>query len=258
MHHSNGETCKRTAAAKRMRRARDMDQFVVGSRHWRWLAIALAAWPLQAFCAPHLEPCKRIDDYQERVERVMRGAWPEQMDLLVIMYVPLTERGIGLTHDQGGFNLIRLEFDVSFWYSSWRDVKPGVDDVRNRPVATDVYRTDGRPLASQILDFSKTKVRVSKSSVPISEKLGNSLLSTFKHSADRARVDAATDEIVVDGYSFEILLSRRDCVQLSNPPRESEAGQLDQLVRFLDRKSREWRPSEKESFEAEILQMIPE
>src|SRR6185295_10889579 len=193
-----------------------------------------------------------------RVERLMRAAWPEPMDLLVIMYVPLTERGIGLTRDEGGFNLIRLEFDVSFWYSSWRDVRPGVDDTHNRTVATEVYRADGRPLGAQVLDFSKTEVRVSKASVPISQRLGSSLIKAFEGSADRARVEKPTDEIVVDGYSFEVLLSDRACVELRNPPRESEAGKLGQLARFLSRKSQEWRPSEQETFEEEILRMIPE
>ena len=93
---------------------------------------------------------------------------------------------------------------------------------------------------------------------PISEKLGNALLHAFEHSADGARVDTDTDSITVDGYSFEILLSQRPCVELRNPPPQSEAGKIAELVRFLDGESRTWRPWEQEAFEAEVLRMIPE
>ena len=51
------------------------------------LGCALAVLSGRALCAPHLEPCsRRANDYEERVERLLRDAWPEQMQLLVISY----------------------------------------------------------------------------------------------------------------------------------------------------------------------------
>jgi hypothetical protein len=90
--------------------------------------------------------------------------------------------------------------------------------------------------------------------------LGNALLATFEHAADTARVEAAgaegLTEIVTDGYKFEVLLSGRPCVELANPPPESEAGRLAGLVRFLDKRTLSWRRSERMEFEADVTRMI--
>jgi hypothetical protein len=210
-----------------------------------------------ALGAPHPEPCKRIPSYEESVERILRAAWPQQLELLAIMYgVPLTERGIALERTESGFNLIRLELDKSFWYSSWRELGQGDSPNNGAAVATEVYRQDGRRLGGQVLDFSKTTVAVAKSSVPISEKLGVAVLKVFERHAANARVPGPVDEILLDGYTFEILLSERPCVALKNPPRESEAYRMDRLVRLLDGKVPTWRPAEREAFEAELLAAV--
>ena len=207
-----------------------------------------------ALGAPHLEPCKRIPGYEESVERILRAAWPRQLELLAIMYgVPLTERGIALARIEGGFDLIRLELDKSFWHSSWRRLGAGESPANGAAVATEVYRQDGRQLGAEVLDFSKTTVAVAKSSVPISEELGVALLEVFERHAANARVPAPVNEILLDGYTFEILLSTRSCVALKDPPRESEAYRIDRLVRLLDGKVPAWRPAEREAFEADLL-----
>jgi hypothetical protein len=211
-----------------------------------------------ALAAPHLEPCRRTPGYEDAVERIMRAAWPQALDLLTIMYVPLTERGIGLVRTADGFDLVRLELDESFWYSSWRDVPPGGDTTNAVAVATDVFRADGGPLGAQVLDFSKTRVRVAKSSVPISEELGVALLDALDRRAAAARVPDPTDQIVLDGYSFELLLSNRPCVELSNPPAESDAFAIAQLIRLLDTRVPAWRPFERQAFEADVLAAIPD
>ncbi len=230
--------------------------------HHVYSAIAVALLSSRAVCAPHLEPCARLaNDYEEQVERLMRDAWPEEMQVLAIMYVPLTERGVGLTRGADGFNLIRLQFDESFWYSSWRDVEPnttGPSSSSIRAIATEVYRADGHALGAQVLDFSKTRVRVSKLSIPISDQLGTALLNTFQRNVDAAKPEEKVDvnEIVVDGYKFEILLAKRPCVQLANPPPGSEAEKIAQLVRLLDNESLSWRPWEQKTFEAKVAGVI--
>jgi hypothetical protein len=202
-----------------------------------------------------------VDDYEERVEHLLRDAWPEELRLLVVIYLPLTERGVGVTSGGDGFNLVRLQFDKSFWYSSWKTVEPGTD-VSALPgvdiVSTEVFRDDGRALETQVLDFSTTRVRVSKLSVPISDALGRALLDDFRRSAEAVRPEqkGALDEIIVDGYRFEILLAGHPCVQLANPPQESEAGRLDELARLLDNELPAWRPSEREEFERKVMEMI--
>ncbi len=213
-----------------------------------------------AVAASHLEPCNRLANYEERVERIMRDAWPEEMELLAIMYVPLTERGIGIRRHEHDFDLIRLEFDKSFWYSSWRRVDANGNEaasLNTAAIATDVYRADGRPLGAEVLDFSGTQVRVAKSSIPISNDLGVALVEAFEHSADAARVETDNGEVVVDGYAFEILLTKRPCVELRNPPPASEAGRIAALVRFLDGRLRSWQPWERDEFEAEVQRVIP-
>jgi hypothetical protein len=202
-----------------------------------------------------------VDDYEERVEHLLRDAWPEELRLLVVMYLPLTERGVGVTSGGDGFNLVRLQFDKSFWYSSWKTVEPGTD-VSALPgvdiVSTEVFRQDGRALETQVLDFSTTRVRVSKLSVPISDALGRALLDDFRRSVEAAKPErkGALDEIIADGYRFEILLAGHPCVQLANPPQESEAGRLDELARLLDNELPAWRPSEREEFERKVMEMI--
>ena len=64
--------------------------------------------------------------------------------------------------------------------------------------------------------------------------------------------------LVADGYTQEILLSGRSCVELKNPPPESAAGMIAALVRFLDNASLSWRPSEREAFESQVAGKIPE
>ncbi len=235
-----------------------------GSLRRVFLGSAVAIVSTRALGAPHLEPCDRVaNDYEERVERLLRDAWPEEMQLLAIEYLPLTERGIGLTRDEDGFNLIRLQFDRSFWYSSWRDVKPGTgasESANAAAVATEVHRADGGALGAQVLDFADTKVRVSKLSIPISDALGTALLNAFRRSADAARVRdkrADLEEIVLDGYKFEVLLDKRACVQLADPPSGSEADKIARLIRFIDDKSLSWRPAEQKTFEADVRAMIP-
>ncbi len=203
------------------------------------LGLALALLSNRAFCAPHLVPCNRLDGYEQRVERLLRGAWPEKLQALVVIYLPLNERGIGVTRNKDGFNLVRLEFDKSLYYSS--------------------LETDGREVENDVLDFSRTHVRVFKMSVPISDQLGNALLSLLQRSADAAKPEERdeNDEIVVDGYKFEVLLPKRSCVQLENPPPGSALYQIDRLVRFLDQESPLWRPDEREEFEKNVTEMIP-
>jgi hypothetical protein len=227
------------------------------------LTFAIALLSSRAFCAPHLEPCHRVDDYEERVERLLRDAWPEQLQLLVVMYGLLNERGVGITSGADGFNLVRLEFDKSFWYSSWRTVDPDSDPaaVSNAHfVATEVFREDGKKLETQVLDFSGTRVRVFKTSVPISDHLGRALLDDFRRSADAARPEVKgpgpIEEIIVDGYKFEVLLAEHPCVELANPPMESEAGRLDQLARLLGSELLAWRPGEAEEFERKVMEAI--
>jgi hypothetical protein len=210
-----------------------------------------------ALAAPHLEPCRRTPGYEDAVERIMRAAWPQALDLLTIMYVPLTERGIGLVRTADGFELVRLELDESFWYSSWRDAEPG-DTANAVAVATEVFRADGGPLGAQVLDFSRTRVRVAKSSIPIGEELALALLDFFGRHAAAARVESPQAEIFLDGYTFEVLLLERPCVQLSNPPPDSDAHAVARLVRLLDAKVPAWRPWERETFEAEVLAAIPD
>lgn len=213
-----------------------------------------------ALGAPHLEPCRRIAGYQESVERIMRAAWPQQVELLAIMFgVPLTERGIALARAADGFDLIRLELDESFWYSSWRELGAGESPTHGAAVATEVYRQDGRPLGAQVLDFSKTTARVAKASVPISEELGVALLEVLGRHAAAAHpeVKAGIEEIVLDGYTIEILLADSPCAALANPPRESDAFRIDRLVRLLDAKVPTWRPSQRREFEDEVRAAIP-
>jgi hypothetical protein len=203
-----------------------------------------------------------VDDYEERVERLLRDAWPEELRLLVVMYVPLTERGVGVTSGEDGFDLVRLQFDKSFWYSSWRTVEPGTD-VSALPgadiVSTEISRGDGRELETQVLDFSRTRVRISKLSVPISDQLGRALLDVFQRSAEAAKpeVKGANDEIIVDGYKFEVLAAKRSCVQLTNPPPGSPADRIAGVVRFLDSELPLWRPENRKEFEDNVTQMIP-
>lgn len=224
------------------------------------LGFSVALLSTRAFCAPHLEPCNRPDDYHERVESLLRDAWPEELQLLVVIYLPLTERGIGVTSGADGFDLVRLEFDKSLWYSSWRTVDPEIDAeaVSNAEIVeTEVFRGDGQRLQTRILDFSATRVRVAKASVPISDELGRALLDTFRRSVEAARPPDPNQEIIVDGYRFEILLAGHACAQLDNPPPESEARRLDELARLVDVELRSWQPSEAEEFERKVMEKIP-
>jgi hypothetical protein len=213
-----------------------------------------------ALCAPHLVPCRRTPGYEEAVERVMRAAWPHHLDLLMIMYLPLTEHGIGLARTEEGFDLVRLELDKSFWYSSWRDVSAGETTPDAVAVATEVYRQDGRALGAQVLDFTKTTVRVATMSVPIGEELGAALREFFgSHAADaHVEVRAATDPILLDGYKFEILQDEQSCAALESPPRDSDAYRIDRLVRLLYDRVPTWNPTGRETFEADLLAAIPD
>jgi hypothetical protein len=209
-----------------------------------------------ALGAPHLEPCIRLAGYEERVEQLMRESSAQKLELLAIMYGWQPERGIGLTRSDEGFELVRLEFDVSFWYSSWRDVAANSDEAASAAiVATEVFRADGAPLGAQVLDFSATRVRVTHSTLPISRELGNRLLDALARSAADARVEEPTEEILTDGYSYEILLSARPCVELRNPPRGSPAGEIADLLRLLDSGLQRWQASD--AFEAEVQRRIP-
>ena len=219
-------------------------------------AIAATVACGNALCAPHLVPCSRIAGYQEQVERLMRAAWPRDLELLTIMYVPFAEHGIGLARTAGGFDLIRLEFDKSFWYSSWREVEAGEALANAVAVATEVHRADGGPLGAQVLDFSSTNVRVASSAVPISEQLGVALLDVFGRHVAAARAEIAA-EILNDGYRFDILLAGRPCAALENPPRESDAYRMERLVRLLYNKVPTWGPLESQAIEAEVLAAIP-
>jgi hypothetical protein len=203
-----------------------------------------------------LVPCSRIAGYQEQVERLMRAAWPRELELLTIMYVPFTEHGIGLARTASGFDLIRLEFDKSFWYSSWREVEAGGAPANAVAVATEVHRADGGPLGAQVLDFSNTNVRVASSAAPISEQLGVALLDVFGRHVAAARAEIAA-EVLNDGYRFDILLAGRPCAALENPPRESDAYRIERLVRLLYDKVPTWRPLESQAVEAEVLAAIP-
>ena len=220
-------------------------------------AIAATVACGNALGAPHLVPCPRIAGYQEQVERLMRAAWPRELELLTIMYVPFTEHGIGLARTEGGFDLIRLELDKSFWYSSWRAVGAGEAPANAVAVATEVHRADGGPLGAEVLDFSQTKVRVARSSVPISRDLGIALLDVFGRHAAAAHAEIGA-EILVDGYRFDVLLARRPCAAVENPPWGSDAYRLDRLVRLLYDKVPTWRPLEHEAFEADVLAAIPD
>jgi hypothetical protein len=225
------------------------------------LATALSVLCGHALGAPHLEPCNRLGNgYEERVERLLRDTWPEEMEVLAIMYVPLTERGIGLARDERGFNLIRLEFDKSFWYSSWRRVEAGdVAALSNADaIATEVYRQDGAPLGAEILDFARTQVRVAKASIPIGDELGTALIGAFDRGANAARIEDDAGFIVTDGYKFEILLAKRPCVELRNPPPGSDASEIADLVRVLDSRLTSWRSSEPDIFETEVRRVIPD
>jgi hypothetical protein len=214
----------------------------------------------RVLCAPHLEPCdRRANDYEERVEQLMRDAWPKRLQLLVIMYGLLPERAIGLATDDNGVDLIRLEFDQSFWYSSWRDVDPSADKLdpsNTKAVATEVYRADGGALGVQVLDFSSTQVGVTTLSIPISEQLGISILDAFERGGDAARIPEDTGFLMSDGYAYEILLSNGSCVELNSPPPESDADKIADLVRFLVNRLLSWQPAERESFEAEVARML--
>ena len=79
-----------------------------------------------------------------------------------------------------------------------------------------------------MLDFSQTRVRVTTLSIPISDQLGTTLLGAFERNADAARVEEVDENsfLVADGYTQEILLSGRSCVELKNPPPESAAGMI--------------------------------
>jgi hypothetical protein len=227
-----------------------------------WVCIAAVFACNRAFCASHVEPCARIpNDYEERVERLMRAGWPEEIPALAILYLPLTERAVGVTRGADGFNLVRLQFDKSFWYSSWRDVEPGAEpsippDVR--AIARDVYRADGRALGAQVLDFSRTRVRLSTLAVPISDRLGMALLQAFERSAESAKPAEKTGEISLDGYKFEVMVANHACVQVANSPPGSEAGKIDRLIRLLDNESLAWRPWEQAAFEAKVTEAIPD
>jgi len=201
------------------------------------LAAALTIIWSHAASAPHLEPCDRLmDDYYRRVERLMRDAWPEGMQLLVIMYIPPAERGLGLTPDKDGFKLVRLELDPSLWYSSWRDVKGSVPK-------------------RQVQDFSGTRARIAKLSFPISDRLAVALLDAFERSAATAKPDVS-DDIIADGYTYEILLPERSCVRLRDPPPASDAGAIADLLRFLEQAALSWQPRKREAFEAEVEERI--
>jgi hypothetical protein len=205
----------------------------------KFLGLALALISNRALCAPHLVPCNRLDGYEERVEQLLRHAWPEKLQVLVVIYLPLNERGVGISRSQDGFNLVRLEFDKSLYYSS--------------------LGTDGRAQETDVLHFSRTQVRVSKLSIPISDQLGDALLSLFQSSADAAKPEerGENDEIILDGSKFEVLLAKRPCFQLEDPPAGSALYQIDRLVRFLDQESPLWRPNEQEEFEKNVTEMIP-
>ena len=106
-----------------------------------------------------------------------------------------------------------------------------------------------------MLDFSRTHVRVEKLSIPIGRELGLRLLDAFERGADDARVEEPTAAIMVDGYTYEILLSARPCVALRNPPRDSQAGVIADLVRFLEGRLQSWQASERETLKRKFARL---
>jgi hypothetical protein len=80
-------------------------------------------------------------------------------------------------------------------------------------------------------------------------------MQTLQESVDASKEDSG-DVIIVDGYSYEILLESRSCAQLKSPPRDSEAGRIAELTRLLDSGSQAWRPWGREDFEAQVLELM--
>src|SRR5690606_32356736 len=92
------------------------------------------------------------------------------------------EVAIGLGRTNDGFELVRLEFAESFWYSSWRRLAADADPAALagvEAVVTEVFRSDGAPLGAEVLDFTRTRVRVASQSIPVSEQFAQELISAL-------------------------------------------------------------------------------
>lgn len=218
--------------------------------------LQLLAPAKQVFAAPHLEPCKR-DEYQATVEQLVRRAWHEPMGLLIIMYGVLPERGIGLTKNDDGYRLIRIEFDKSLWYNSWisYDNEEEADLSNAHGVSRTIYREDGGPLGIQVLDFSKTEIRPSTTSIPISDTFASTLTQVLEESADAAR-EESSDIKILDGYSYEFLMRNRSCARLHSPGRDTEAWRIAELVRLLAAGAQSWRTWNEEETEVRAIDLI--
>ena len=187
----------------------------------------------------------------------MRDAWHAPLDPLIIMYGIWPERGLGLAESSTGKILVRIEFDRSFWNSSWIDYESEDEaDLSNaQGISTTVFREDGGPLGVQVLDFSKTEPRASTTSIPISDELAASLALELTRSVEASRVEVS-DVITLDGYSYEILFDGLECAQLRSPPPESEAGRIAELTRLLASGSQSWRQWQREMVEEQALDLI--
>ena len=200
------------------------------------MGITAAICSAEAVGANYFEPCRRQDQgYEEHVERRFREAWPNPIETLIIQFGGglRTEAAVGLSYDDSGFSLVRLEFDRSFFYGS----------------RVDRYGT-------RRYDFSQPQVRVATMSVPVSSQLATAFDSAI--SRTEAADESEESRIVLDGSHHEIVTVDSACVVLRNPPKESPAGRLVELFEYLDGVMKFWRPNLAETLETEILTRIAE
>ena len=194
----------------------------------------------EAFATPYVELCRRTP-YDDRVEQIMRSSWPSAIAPLIIYHgaAGSTETGIGITFDEGGYRLLRLEFDRSLHYSSQ------VENLSEQ----------------EYLQFlNAIVIRVAHTSIPISEQFAM-VLEEFLEGFEAASGDEEGGVLVVStGGSTELVLKDGRCLRLmpASLPTESRAMQAILLSSFLRREMGNWRPYRGEQFEAEATALIRE
>jgi len=209
-------------------------------------ALVMAVTP-NAFGTPYVEECRRPDEYAERTHQLIDEVRDSPFELLIVMYSHIgkpQEIAIGLVRESEGAHLVRLEFQPSLFYSSYRQISP----------------------REQVLDFANTKPRIDKLSVPISSQMAQALAGTLKsitaqatpREPDRVVLDDGEilDVVSSDGFTQDLTLSDGRCVEINDPLPESSAKQLIALNRYLARELLSWKSETRADFEAQVTMRL--
>jgi hypothetical protein len=193
----------------------------------------------RAYGAPHILPCDVPDEYSKRTHQLVREAYDSPLELLIIKYAGISlsngnEIAIGLSLGDSESHLIRFEFEPSLWFSSSREVKQ------------DTFAAD----------FQNTEVKISTTSVPVSNSIGTALKGALRGLGVGTENDEEMPLITLDATTYELTFADGRCVKEKSPLGDAGASHFVTFSQDLAKSILSWSPESHGDFELKIMRQL--